>query len=238
MLPSVEIASFLGLPADDWAALATWSAVIVAVSGGLIAFRQLRHTQELRYEQAQPYVVVYLATTRNESMIFDLAIKNFGATAATNIEVQITPPPIRAIDKEDPNAPGLIVPDEIPTLVPGQEWRTIWDSGMARYKSDLPRRYEATVAFSDSRGKRHDYTYVIDWGTLFDTEIVTSYGIHDAAKALREIRKLMTKWSEGAAGGLAVVARDGDARDRRTREHRNKRLAEREAQQETDGEPP
>jgi hypothetical protein len=142
----------------------------------------------------------------------------------------MTPPPRRAIDKDDPNSPGLVLPDLIPTLVPGQEWRNLWDSGIARFDSDLPRRYEATASFSDSRGKRHRYVYVIDWGTLFDTEVVTSYGIHHAAKALREISKTLGKWTESGAGKLSVIARDGDARDRRDRERREQRLAEREAQ--------
>jgi hypothetical protein len=237
MLHGVYIASLLGLPAEDWSALATWSAVIIGAGGGLIAFRQLRQTQELRFEQAQPYVVAYLAATPNEAVIFDLVVKNFGATAATDIAVQVTPPPLRAIDKDDPNNPGLIVPDLIPTLVPGQEWRTIWDSGIARYDSDLPSRYEATVSFADSRGKRHDYAYVIDWRTLYDTEHATSYGIHHAAKALREISTVMGKWTEGAAGRLSVVVRDGEARDRRERERRDARRAERSSQPPPDDPP-
>jgi hypothetical protein len=67
-------------------------------------------------EQARPYVAVYLAPTRDEFVIFDLVVKNFGATAASNIKVRITPKPVRAIDRSDPNMVGLIVPDVIPTL--------------------------------------------------------------------------------------------------------------------------
>jgi hypothetical protein len=231
------IASLLGLPAQDWSALATSSAVIVALVGGVIAFWQLRHTRSLRREQARPYVAVFLAPTRNESVIFDLVIKNFGATAATNIEVRITPQPERAIDKGDPNSPGLIVPDVIPTLVPGQEWRTIWDSAFARYDSDLPRRHDAIASYFDSYGKQHTYPYVIDWSTLFDTEFARSYGVDDVAKALEDISKTMAKWTESVHGKLSVVARDGDAGDRREGERRNQRLAERGAQRPS-GEPP
>jgi hypothetical protein len=94
MLPGVSTASLLGLPAQDWSALATSSAVIVALIGGMIAYTQLRQTQSLRREQARPYVAVYLAPTRDEFVIFDLVVKNFGATAASNIKVRITPKPV------------------------------------------------------------------------------------------------------------------------------------------------
>lgn len=39
----------------------------------------------------------------------------------------------------------------------------------------------------------------------------------------------MARWTEGAAWDLAVVARDGDAKDQRDPERRAQRLAEREA---------
>lgn len=230
----MEIASLFGLPAQDWAALATWSAVLVAVVGGSVAFKQLGDTRRLRREQARPYVAVSLVPTRNEWVIFDLVVRNFGATSAHNIEVRITPRPERAIDKDDPNALGLVVPDVIPTLVPAQEWRTIWDSAFARYDADLPRRHKAMVSYSDRHGEPYSDRYDIDWGTVFDTEVVRTYGIDDVAKPLEQISKTMSKWTESIHGKLSVVARDGDARDRRDSERRDRRRAE-QAKQDSDG---
>jgi hypothetical protein len=52
---------------------------------------------------------------------------------------------------------------------------------------------------------------------------VTTYGAHHAAKALREIEKTTKRLTEGAAGGLSVVTRDGDARDDRLRQELDER---------------
>ena len=57
-----------------------------------------------------------------------------------------------------------------------------------------------------------------DFATFKDMVTVTVYGAHDAAKALREISKEARNWSDGGPGGLRVIARDGDARDRRQRD--------------------
>jgi hypothetical protein len=66
---------------------------------------------------------------------------------------------------------------------------------------------------------------------VWDREQVTVYGIHHAAKALRDIEKTVKRWGDQGGGrGLLVWARDGDERQRRQKERVEAMRAEREAQ--------
>jgi hypothetical protein len=56
--------------------------------------------------------------------------------------------------------------------------------------------------------------------------MVVTYGLHDAAKALRDIRDMLSEWKERGGGGLRVFTRDGDARDTRDIEEFRKRQQE------------
>jgi hypothetical protein len=219
------IASVLGLPAEDWTAIAACCTALVAVVAGVIAFFQVREARRLRREQTQPYVVVYVDQSRVSSMVADLVVKNLGATAATNVRIQFEPFPQRAAGAD--GGADIVVPGVFPVLVPGQEWRTLWDTGIARGESDLPDAHRATVTFADSHGKEtYQFVYDVDWGPLMSREFVTEYGIHEAADALREIKRTLGKWQESIHGGLAVFTRDGDARDADLRKRREERLAE------------
>jgi hypothetical protein len=82
------LASLLGLPSPDWSALAESITAIVALSAGVIASRQLREARRLRLEQAQPYVVAYAEHTPAGPFTIDIVIRNFGTTAAYDIEVE------------------------------------------------------------------------------------------------------------------------------------------------------
>jgi hypothetical protein len=191
---------------------------------------QVREARRLREEQAQPYVVAYLDPSAGGAWVIDLVIKNLGSTAATDVSVVMEPPPQRAIDS-DRDGEGLSIPESISLLIPGQEWRTLWDTTFKRHDSGLPQKYTTTVAFKDSRDReKFKFKFVLDWGTVMNRELVTTYGLHDAAKALREMNKTVKNWSEGAGKGIAVVARDGDAKDQRTREFFEERRREREQQ--------
>jgi hypothetical protein len=211
----VCLGSLLGLPAEDWSAIAAWFTAGVAVVAAFVALRQVLEARRLRAEQAQPYVVAYLEES-GVARFVDLVIKNLGTTAATTVTLQMRPAPERAIASGETKFSPL-VPAEIPVLVPNQEWRTLFDTTMARAESDLPRRYEVQVAFRDSRKRKgFAFDYVLDWDLMINRASATEYGIHDIAKAARDLSREVRRWKEGAgANGLRVYVRDGDARDRR-----------------------
>ena len=109
---------------------------------------------------------------------------------------------------------------QIPTLVPGQEWRTLWDVSTARLDLEITDKHLATVEFYGPAQKRKKfrYEYDLNWQLYTGRRWVEEYGTHHGAKALREIEKHLKKWREGPSGGLSVYVRDGDAKDRARRE--------------------
>jgi hypothetical protein len=201
----------------------------VAAIVGFIALLQVREARRLREEQAQPYVVVYMEPSAAAPQIIDIVVRNFGATVAHNVQIEVTPPLRRTVPSGEEE---VWLFDRLPVLVPGQEWRTLWDFAPSRASSDLPDRYEAVVSYEDSRGKRlPPLRYVLDWGTHSGRQMVVTYTLHDAAKALREINSKMSRWQERADGGLSVWVRDGDARDKQLRDAWE---AQRESPEETE----
>jgi len=74
-------------------------------------------------EQAQPYVAVAIEPLIGVDPKFqELVVKNFGATAAFNVRLESEPPMERAAV----GGRALTLPT-LPTLVPGQDWRVLWD---------------------------------------------------------------------------------------------------------------
>lgn len=97
------------------------------------------------------------------------------------------------------NKPGVSevveLPEVIPTLVPGQEWRTLWDTQIARKDSELPSRHSASLRFRDAHGKReYSFEFGLDWDSAARRDVVDVHGLHDAAKALRGIDGTLKAW--------------------------------------------
>jgi hypothetical protein len=210
-------------PAERWSAIAAWLTFGIAVVAAVVAYHQVREARRLREAQAQPYVVAYLGEsfpTPGHGFL-DLVVKNFGATAAIDIAVAIDPDPRRY-----PVAMGEVRVDIPPirTLVPGQEWRTYWDALHTRkLDQHLPDRHTATVSFSDTRGENHTFAFDLDFGQFKHQGNIIVYGTHEAAKALRDIHATVKRWDESPGKGLRTFVRDGDARDKRIMEEREKR---------------
>jgi hypothetical protein len=215
----------LGWTADEWSAFGALMAaagaigtLIVAVVAARAAFRQVAEARKLRQEQAQPYVAVYMEPSAATPEIVDLVIRNFGATAAHEVRLSIAPALQRSV--QGGGSEEVWLPELLPTLVPGQEWRTMWDLGRNRKDSGLPDKHSVKVDFKDAHERPYSLNFELDWGAYKGRQWVVTYGIHDAAKALREIDKRISKWQEGPHGGLVVFVRDGDEKDRREREER------------------
>lgn len=207
----------------DWiTAIAAVLTFVVALVALLYAREQINEaaqarelTKELEVERAQPYVVVYSEPSGATMAIVDLVIKNYGATAARDVRVKIDPWPVRTTGSPEGERVGI--PDIIPVLAPGQEWRAMWDNGVQRRDSEHPDRHEGVVTYLGIEDAERSSPIVLDWSIYSSRRWVVMYGEHDSAKALREIQKTMGKWSEGVRGGLAVYSRDGDAKDERSR---------------------
>ncbi len=195
----------------NWEALGTWFGVVVAGVAAYFIWVQIRDARRAATEAQQPNVVVLFESSPASPQVIELAIKNFGATPARDIRTQITPRPRRSgggAPTED-----VWIPEEIPFLAPGQEWRTTWDFAPRRATSSLDTedRHVATVTFDGLEGTdRRTTQSVLDWSAFKHRRYIDRKTTHHAAEALREIHKLMKRWSEGNQG-LGVVVRDGDA---------------------------
>jgi hypothetical protein len=227
---------------EAWAALAAWVTAGIAVVAGILALGQLTEARSVRLaqeksrrEQAQPYVVAHIEETSGAQLIYDLVIRNYGATAAFDVRLMIDPPPQRAIDRnEPPNESGLSwLPERLSLLVPGQEWRTLWDN-FERANTDLPDRHDVTITFRDSDGQDHEYKTVLDWADVKNRQGVNAFGIHEPATALREINKTLKRWGEPSGTGLRVWGRDGERSDRRRMEKVARLRASRQPHEESD----
>ena len=232
-------------PTAEWvSAGATAITALVAIAALWFAWQQIGEakaaralTRTLDVARSQPYVVVYAEESPATPLAIDLVVRNFGPTAAANVKVQFDPWPQRwKADEREHASVGI---PEFPILAPGQEWRTSWVWTPDYPKDELPMRHEGEVSFTGVEGTRLVTPVVLDL-TVYTTRIwVEVRGMHDAAKALREINKTVQKWTEGPRGPLSVLVRDGAAKDATEAERLRKQYdawKEREASQTALGE--
>lgn len=186
---------------EQWSASAAVATVLVALVAALVGLRQLREAQALRLqqerdalavrrEQAQPYVAIFMAPLIEVDPKFqELVIKNFGATAAFNIRVESRP----TIEREWEGKAQEVPLPEIPTLVPSQEWRAVWDFFPSRHEAGLPDRYDVTMRFEDSHGESYALRYTLDWAVNRDRLSVKTFGVHHGVKELKAIRERLNR---------------------------------------------
>ena len=208
------------MTADEWQAAGTLATFVVAVAAALYARGQVAEARRSREEQARPYVAVYLELVDDSNL--DLVVKNFGTTTARNITMTSDIPMKRiwAGDVED-----LLTFDLMPVLVPGQEWRTMFDAGGQRFgqNDDV---YTLTVRSSDSQLRQlPDEVFVLDWHTYENRIYAGKKTVDDIGTALGKIADDVHKWTDRSGNGMGVVSRDGDARDLRREQDRPAREA-------------
>lgn len=190
------------LPSGAWAAIAAW--VTVAIAGGTVvvtgryAKRQIEQAEQLREEQAQPNVVVLAESNSTHWFVLELVVKNFGSTPAYDVRVSFTPDlevaPYTNLSTGE-EVTRLRYPAVIPFLAPGQEWRTVWDSGIRRAEHrkeqgvSVRSRFDAKVVYRDSRNKQFNTASVLDWDSHETSTRVSVKTVHHVATVLdREMK--------------------------------------------------
>ncbi len=171
--------------------------LVVLIAAAFFGRRQLNEAKELREAQTRPFVVIDLDSSAHT--LFDLVVKNIGPTLARDVRFEFDPP-IRSTDDDlDPNKIKMFR-EGISTLAPGKEIRTLFETGPARHKSELPDTYEVTVSYSDQTGKRQYQERVdLDFGLYWDRPTVQRRDVHDLYKQLETIAKEIKKWRPGEA---------------------------------------
>jgi hypothetical protein len=225
------------ITAEQWTAAGTWATVLVALVAAMFVLGQVGEARRLRVGQAQPYVVALMEQNPTAPAVIEVAFRNYGMTAARNIEIA-SDPKLRCTDGSG-GVQAVWVPGRIPMLAPGQEWRTFWDDAQERPKCDELRNEDAhriVITYDGVEGTgRQTTTSVLDWAAHRGRLFVHAKTLDDAASALGDISTTIKEWSE-THGGLAVFTRDGAAKDERDAERAADRLrvfaarrAEREA---------
>lgn len=170
--------------------LAEWGLLAIALFTAIFAVVQVLDSRALRYDQARPYVAVGMRRVAHG--VVELYVKNFGQTAAHNLQISSNPPLESVSDAE-----SFHVFDQIPTLVPGEEWATIWET--AAYKRSnggkFSNRYSVTLTYEGSNaGKRvnHREDFMIDWSVQLNTTYLDQKTVHDIAKSMKRLESAIS----------------------------------------------
>lgn len=198
-----------GLSPEEWTAVGTLGTAIVALLAAAFAGWQVWEIRRTRQEESRPFLVVDIQSSAAWNNLFNLVIENAGPTVARDVRVSFTPPLQSSNDQVDLESTVLLT-EGIPMLPPGRQVKAFFDAANDRKGRGLPMRYDVEVALKDYRGGPQEVQrYVIDLEHLYGLTNITEYGVHDAAKALREIQKSVQKWSD-IHGRLKVWVRDED----------------------------
>lgn len=197
------------LSAEEWTAVGTLGTAIVALLAAVFAGWQVWEIRRARQEESRPFVIVDIQSSAAWNNLLNLVIENAGSTVARDVRVSFTPPLQSSNDHVDLESTVLLT-EGIPMLPPRRQVKAFFDAAHDRKGKGLPMRYDVEVALKDYRGRPQELQrYVIDLEHLYGLTNITEYGMHDAAKALREIQKSVKKWSD-IHGRLKVWVRDED----------------------------
>jgi hypothetical protein len=191
---------------STWLALAAWAAIALGVIALIVTSRQLNRHRRVAAEQARPHVAMLMEPHSADWHVIELVVRNFGRTAAYNIQFTFSNPPTVA---EYENATDgyadvveLQLPRELPVLAPGQEWRMVWDSALDRAEigSGIESRFTGTLTYYDRPHRPRGWRFwqrersplethvVLDWDELPPVQRIELMTTHDLAK--REKQKL------------------------------------------------
>jgi hypothetical protein len=225
----IEAVKDNGPSPTDWiSAISAAATLVIAIIAAGIALFQLIQGKRLERDKAQPYVVMSMRESISPEFI-DIVIRNYGQTAAYDVKVELSPAPKRA----QAAAEEVHLPEVIPVMAPGQEWRCHWDSAKNRLDSGLPDRHEGTVTYyGEKKIYKQQITSaaILDWSIYKSRLVMVEYTVHDLTKAVRGIRENQEKWTEGTGGSLRVTARSGHKKDEDLRRQRDEYFREKEAE--------
>ncbi|HET9874735.1 MAG TPA: hypothetical protein VFQ37_03090 [Mycobacterium sp.] len=191
---------------ETWLAWAAWLAIVITVLALIYLNRQLQRNRRLAAEQTRPQVSMFMEPHAADWHVIELVVRNFGKTPAYDVRFSFPHPPTVARDETASDGYAEVValqlPDELPMLAPGQEWRTVWDSAIDRGEvgDAIESRFTGVVSYSDSpeqpRGwwpwrrerPRFENKVTLDWNELPPVKRVELLTNHDLAK--REKQKL------------------------------------------------
>lgn len=211
---------------ETWGvAASTWDVVGTLLTGGglffagiaaVMAVLQHRAAGQARLDQSRPYVMLSAIESAVERSFIDLKLENVGNGPAYDVTITVTPPFVTSRDEAGHELRNARLFNEpTPMLAPHAAVTMFFDSAVDRFGKDLPDRFEARISYRDAAGhKWTDELNIVDAGMQNGLIYAEVYGVHHAAKALREIQK-DTKKLAGKAGVVDATIESREERDTR-----------------------
>lgn len=192
MTPPMDVVtiSLEGSGITDWiTAIAACATALVAVVAAVYARSQVSLARETREDVTRPYVVAYLKPTGVSQQFLDLEFKNFGQTAAYDIQVHADPPLQKSASGQ---AEPIRMFDTLSVLAPGQTWSTFADSLLTREASGLAMRNPLRITYwPPHRRKQLSTECTVDWDSMINRSFVDEKGLHQMAKSHESLVKAL-----------------------------------------------
>jgi hypothetical protein len=239
-----------GASAGTWLAWAAWALLGLGVIALIYANQQIRRNHRLATEETRPHVGMFMEPHASDWHLIELVVRNFGKTSAYDVSFTFPQPPTVA---EYENATDgyadvveLQLPRQLPTLAPGQEWRTVWDSALDRAElgEGIESRFPGTVTYYDRvetprgwkfwqrRRSPFETKVVLDWDALPPVQRIELMTNHNLAKREKEklelLRGLLTYFHYATKETRADVFRSEIERINRAVEETKDRLRTRQ----------
>jgi hypothetical protein len=223
-----------------WLAIAAWTALAVGIAALIFVWLHVRRKQAQTTEQVRPYVSMFMEPHAADWHLIELVTRNFGRTAAYDVKFTFLRPLTVAryeeeYDDQRPEVVSLPLPEVLPVLAPGQEWRTVWDSQMDREElgEAIESRFDGAITYADSpQGSRKRRQYQskvdLDWDALQPAERLESLIGHDFSRRERHklelLRSLLTYYSYATKDNRTDVLQGEIERINRAAEESQERL--------------
>ncbi|MGH9431869.1 MAG: hypothetical protein ACRD3T_10025 [Terriglobia bacterium] len=168
---------------------ATLVAVIIYVWKTWSMVNEMKLSRE---EASKPNVVCYFEHNKKILSSYDLIIKNFGNSMASDVKLVFSPP-LRGDPARSP-----LQEKRFKAMAPGYEWRTYWDSFLSR-SSSTPDEFIAIVTYRWGPHKKlEEYEVSLDIKSLIGVHQLGGTAIEAAVEAAakticQEIRNTLGK---------------------------------------------
>lgn len=181
----------------------------VAVYGLVYAVRQYNLARTQHNEDSRPYVQVELEPT--VSGFFDLVIRNAGKSAAKNINIQFRPNvQLHEYSKKKINSYRFL--KNMKFLAADKSFKFYFGSVMG-WQTPISREFKVTLKYEDVGGKEYTSDQIIDARDYKDVTQLSRKGMHEIAKTLEDIKKLVDKTSKNGERFLSAFDKGMIERD-------------------------
>lgn len=166
------------------------SQAISAANQARSADQQLELANQVRKDQAQPYVFADIRPDTGGFLMM-LVVENTGATVAHNVRVKFEPE-LRSINFPDVSQLRFLR-EGISALPPGRRITWYFDTGPAIFENDVPKKYTVTIDAMGPYGAVDQLQYEIDFTVLENSEARNPGQLIDIANQLKKTNATLAK---------------------------------------------